>query len=132
MLARRRRKERVGVADHEIDFVIERVKRLQPLGGVAREAIIGAGIANLERRVDDRPIAGAAAQISRQHIVDLVAGRAAMIVVIVREQAHHDAGRAEAALRAVQTRHRFLDRMQHAVCGQIFHRDQFAAVELAE
>ena len=132
LLARRRSKERAGIADEKIGLVVERVKRLQPRRGIAGEPIVGAAVADLERRVDDRPIAGAAAQIPRQHIVDFVAARAAVALVIVREQAHHDARRAKAALRAMQTRHRLLHRMQHAVFGEILDRDQFGAVELAE
>ena len=116
----------------DIGFVVERTERFQPLRRIARKPIVCAGVADFERRVDDRPIAGAAAQISRQHIVNLVAAGAAAILVKVSEQAHHDAGRAEAALRAVLARHRLLDRMQYAAFGKIFDRDQFAAFQLAE
>ena len=48
------------------------------------------------------------------------------------KQAHHDAGRAKAALRAVIAGHGLLHRMQHALVGQILDGDQFGAVELAE
>ena len=48
------------------------------------------------------------------------------------EQAHHDPGRAEAALRGVSVDHRLLQRMQFAACGEILDRDQLGAVELAQ
>ena len=48
------------------------------------------------------------------------------------EQAHHDPGRAEAALRGVSFDHRLLKRMQFAVSGKILDRDELRAVELAQ
>ena len=52
--------------------------------------------------------------------------------MVGREQAHHDARRAEAALRAVMIDHRLLDRVQRLAVGEILDRDEFRAVELAE
>ena len=48
------------------------------------------------------------------------------------EQAHHDARRAEAALRRVIVDHRLLQRMQFAARGKVFNRDELRAVELAQ
>ena len=132
LLARGRGEERRFIADEHIRLVVERAERLQPRRGLARESIVGAGLADFERRIHDRPIAGAAAEIAGQHVVDGVAAGIAAARLIVREQAHHDAGRAEAALRAVQARHRFLHGMQRAVLGEILDRDQLCAVDLAE
>jgi hypothetical protein len=72
--------------------------------------IVGAG-ANFEGGIDDRPIASAAAEISRQRIVDVVARGRTVAAVIMGKQAHDDTGRAKAALRTVLARHHFLHRM---------------------
>ena len=48
------------------------------------------------------------------------------------EQAHHDPGRAEPALRGVRVDHRLLQRMQVSALGEILDRDELGAVELAE
>ena len=52
--------------------------------------------------------------------------------MIEGEQAHHDARRAEAALRAVLLDHRRLDRMQPAAVGKVLDGDDLGAVRLAE
>src|ERR1700682_5068785 len=61
--------------------------------------------------LDDGAVAGAAAQVSRQRMDDRVASglRAGYIE---REERHHEAGRAEAALRGMTVDHRLLHRMQ--------------------
>ena len=132
LLAGRRGEERRFIADEHIRLVVERAERLQPRRRLACELIVGAGLADFDRRIHDRPIAGAATEIAGQHVVDGVAAGTAIARMIVREQAHHDAGRAEAALRAMQARHRFLHGMQRAVLGEVFDRDQLCAVDLAE
>ncbi|HWY84420.1 MAG TPA: hypothetical protein VNY10_21235, partial [Roseiarcus sp.] len=48
------------------------------------------------------------------------------------EQAHHDTGRAKAALRGVSINHRLLQRMEFATAGKVLDRDQLGAVELAQ
>ena len=48
------------------------------------------------------------------------------------KQAHDDAGRAKAALRAVLARHHFLHRMQDPVVGEVLDGDQLTAIDLAE
>ena len=94
-------------------------------------------------RVDDRSVAGAAAQVARKIVGQLLArgARASLEMALVAgRQRHHEAGRAEAALRAVAFHHRLLCRMQRrvqrgsAACGcghalQVFHRQQRLAVE---
>ena len=52
--------------------------------------------------------------------------------MVGREQAHHNPGRAKAALRGVIVDHRLLQRMQLAACGQVLDRDELRAVELAQ
>src|SRR6185369_7348528 len=92
----------------------------------ARKTIL-VGAARRQRRVDDRAIAGAAAEIARERIVDRRAAGHAL--VMEREQRHHDAGRAEAALRSMVIDHRLLHRMQRAVgAAQILDRDKLLAV----
>ena len=81
--------------------------------------------------VDDRPIAGAAAQVARQGVVDLAAARLlAVLFQVHAPQGHDEAGRAEAALGTVAFDHRLLHRMQGAVgLLQVFDREQRLAVE---
>ena len=86
----------------------------------------------LQGGVDDRPIAGAAAEIAGERIVDRIAGHGPLGFVIQGEEAHDDAGRAEAALRAVMRHHGGLDRMQCALGREILDGDEFGAVDLAE
>ena len=81
------------------------------------------------RRVDDRTIAGAAAEVAGERIIN-DATRRALDGLVQREQRHHEARRAKAALRAVAVDERLLDRMQRAVCaGQALDGDELLAVE---
>jgi hypothetical protein len=67
--------------------------------------------AHLPRRLDDRTVAGAAAQIARQHVVGRgIAGFAEIHGV----ERHYEAGRAEAALRTVAVHQCLLDGVQRA------------------
>ncbi len=52
--------------------------------------------------------------------------------MVEREQAHHDAGRAEAALRSMEVDHRLLDGMQTRALGEVLDRQHLGAVDLAE
>ena len=108
-----------------------RRKRLRSVLGFGGETVGGRADAGLQRRLDDRPIAGAAAKIAGELIADRRRGSPAR-ALIEREQAHHDAGRAEAALRAVQVDHRLLDGMKDPPVGEILDRQHFGAVDLAE
>ena len=77
-------------------------------GGQVEHALAG---------VEDRPVAGAAAQVAGELVGELLARRpraAALVVLVGRPQRHHEARRAEAALRAVALDHRLLHRMQRA------------------
>jgi len=95
------------------------------------ERVARSSIDRIQRGIGDRPVAGAAAKISRQTVVDRLPVRldAGMVE---REEAHHDAGRAEAALRAVMGHHRLLDGVQFPAFGQIVDGDDVLAVALAK
>ena len=96
-----------------------------------RESVGRRAVARLQRRREDRTITGASAEISGELVTKPRVGlrRARMVG---GEQAHHDPGRAEAALRGVNVDHRLLQRMQFPARGEILDRDQFRAVELAQ
>ncbi|MNM87658.1 hypothetical protein D3C81_998470 [compost metagenome] len=83
--------------------------------------------------VDDRPVAGAAAQVAGQGIADLLARRglaAGRVLLVQRPQRHHEAGRAEPALGAMALHHGLLHRVERTVrLTQVFHGDQGLAVE---
>ena len=90
--------------------------------------------------IEDRPVAGAAAQVARQVVGELLAGglRAGCAVALVAGgQRHHEARRAEAALRAVAVDHRALHRVQRVGTGrmrpahrfEVLDREQRLAVE---
>ncbi len=130
-LARGRGEERALVADEEIAPVGERRQRRAALGRLRLEAVGRLAVAGRQRRVDDRPVAGAAAEISRQRLADASVGRG-LALVIEREQAHDDPRRAEAALRAVKVDHRLLKRVQRVAVGEVLDRQHFRAVDLPE
>jgi len=83
-----------------------------------------------ERGVGDGAIAGAAAKIAGERLIDVLTRRSCAIL-IEREQAHHDARRAKAALRAVKIDHRLLDRVQLLALGEVLDGEKFCAVDLA-
>ena len=87
--------------------------------------------AHASGRIDDGPVAGAAAQIARQAVVDFAArGRLAVFLQIHAPQRHDKAGRAKAALGTVAFDHRLLHRVQGAIgLLQVFHGKQGLAVE---
>ncbi len=80
---------------------------------------------------EDRPVAGAAAEVAGQGFVGLVrvvfGDRAG--VLLQGEQAHDEAGGAEAALRTVAVDHRLLDAVQPALVLEVFDADQLLAVQ---
>ncbi|MNF81265.1 hypothetical protein D3C84_635290 [compost metagenome] len=78
--------------------------------------------------VDDRAVAGAAAQVAGQgfHGLALVVAAA---VLLQGEQRHDEAWGAEAALGAMAIHHGLLHRMQLALVLEIFHGDQLLAVQ---
>ena len=89
-------------------------------------------VRNRPGRAHDRLIAGAAAEIALQRLLD---GRDRRLgrAHPQRIERHHEARRAEAALRAVEVDHRLLHRMQLAgFAAQMLDRHDMAAVERAE
>ena len=81
------------------------------------------------RGIDDRPVAGAAAEIAGQRVVDgLVLGLLAAL--LERIQRHHDPRRAEPALARIRLDHRFLERVEPAILRQPLDCDQRLAGEL--
>ena len=92
------------------------------IGGLAR--------AGFHRRIDNRAVARAAAEIARDMINDLLPRRL-LARVIKREQRHDETRRAEAALRGMIVDKGLLHGMQFSADGQIINRDQFLAINLA-
>ena len=96
---------------------------------LALERLAGQGVGVLGG-IDDGAVAGAAAQVARQGVVDFLAFRAVRLVFVEREQRHRKARRAEAALRTVPVHQRLLYRVQR-VGGRrkVFDGEQGLAVE---
>src|SRR5215207_2408320 len=65
---------------------------------------------------DDPLVSGAAAQVAREPFLDLVEARA-RVVLQERVHAHHEPGRAEAALQTVGLAERLLHRAERPVGG---------------
>ena len=124
----------VALADLDAPAVPE---RLQPGGhafALGRQRILlGSAIArNRLCGAHDRLIAGAAAEIALQRLLDGRDGRIGRPHPQSVER-HDEARRAEAALRAVEIDHRLLHGMQLAsLAAQMFHRHHMAAVERTE
>jgi len=127
----RRREEGGFVPDKEIAPVSERGQRGAPFVRERLETIDRQPFASRERRIDDRLVAGAAAEIAGERFANAGVSRRRALV-IEREQAHHDAGRAKAALRAVKLDHGLLDGMQRLALRQILDREHLGAVDLPE
>src|SRR5919106_926979 len=107
----------------------ERVQLSDRLCCAGAELIVIAQLVHAARGVDDGAVAGAAAEITGKHVEDPLSARR-RLRMIEREQGHHEAGRAEPALRAVGFDHGLLDGMQRAVRpAQVLDRDQLPAVE---
>ncbi len=120
------------VADEHVGIVLQLAQRGAGFGLSRDKAIAhgtGAGVAG---GVDDGPVAGTAAEIARQRVVDFGPVGSVTVAVEMREQAHDDAGRAKAALRAMTRRHRRLHRMQFPLMREVLHRDELAAIQLAK
>ena len=135
-------KNRRPLVAHRHGLVV--VQRLEPrdrVGAACREKIrvAAAELQHPPRRRDDRLIAGTAAEVARERVVDALGAERRVAVVglgialVEREQRHHEARRAEAALRGVALDHRLLHDMRSAVLVlQILDREQLRAVELAD
>jgi hypothetical protein len=99
------------------------------LGGQALHRRIEHALAGVE----DRPVAGAATQVARDLVGQLLTRRLlsfADVALVARGERHHEARCAEAALRAVAVDHRPLHRVQCAIAGRshVFDREQRLAV----
>src|SRR5262245_40363257 len=93
---------------------------------LARFAIGGAGI---EHRLDDRDIAGAAAEIAGQHVAHAVRIRIRLFAQ-ERVRGRDHAGCAEAALQRAMFAERGLERRQRFVVAQPFDRDDLGSLGL--
>ncbi len=83
-------------------------------------------------RADDRGISRAAAEVALQGLFDC---RLAWIGIAHPQpiEAHHEAGRTEAALRTVVVHHGLLHRMQIAIlAAQVLHRHHMGTVQAAD
>ncbi len=94
-------------------------------------------VAHGECRVADRPVAGAAAEVAAQRCLQALWGQqrrgrstVRVLVLIEREQRHHDARGAEAALAAVALDHGRLGGMEALAPRQALHGGQHASLEL--
>ena len=131
--AARRGEEAAFVADEDILAVGEEGEHALHVVAAGAEAVVAPAFAGRHRGVDDRPVAGAAAEIAGDPVIDLVARHLAFGRLVHGEQRHDEARRAEAALRGVACDHLLLDRMQRAVRrGEVLDRHHLAAVDLTE
>ena len=113
----------------EIGVVAEPGELPGGLGGALREGVVGLSLTGLERGIRDGPVAGAAAQIAREPVVHGGSVRTHPRVV-EGEEAHHEPGGAETALRSVGIDHCTLHGMQVAVRGrEVFHGDDLGPVD---
>ena len=136
---RRRVEAPAGTLDAHGLLVLQRLEPSQRVGALAGEAVrLAAGdLHHAAGSGDDGGIAGAAAEIAGQRVVDALLGELGGAVVGLAlleegEERHDEAGRAEAALRAVAVDHGPLHRVQAAVLAlQVLDREELAAVELA-
>ncbi len=91
--------------------------------------LVAAGLAaTLLGSIEDRPVAGAAAQVAGQGLLGLVQVGAAA-VLLQGEQRHDEAGGAEAALRAMAIGHGLLHAVQLALVLETLDADQLLAVQ---
>ena len=98
---------------------------------LGQERIVGgiAIVGHMLGRPEDRGIAGAAAEIALQRLGDFGPARHG-IAHVERIERHDDAGRAEAALRAMVVEHRLLDRVEAAgPAAKMLDGHDVAAVE---
>jgi hypothetical protein len=121
-------KEAFVVADEQVLGVIETAERCGGGSRVLGMAVGRVAAAGRERGIDDRAVAGTAAQVSGEPVGHrLAVGDLARL--IEREQAHDEARRAEAALRAVIVDHRLLHGVEGAALGrQVVDRHHVGAV----
>ena len=128
-LARGSGEEMILVSDHHIAPVVQGG---QPRSLLGRDRAGRRRCTRLQRRIDDGPVARASAQVARERIEHGLPCHRPLRRLVQRVEAHDDARRAEAALRAVLLQHRRLHRVQPTVGGaQVLDRDHLGAVGLA-
>ena len=132
-MRRRRGEEALLRADEDVVAVAQSRQRRGDRRLVVGEAVARGRRACRRAGIDDRPIAGAAAEIAGDPVVDVVARSSGLRSAADTARTGHDeAGRAEAALRAVMVDHRLLHRMQVPSPREIFHRETSPPSSLAE
>ena len=92
----------------------------------------GREVEHLLAGIEDGPVAGAAAEVAGQVVRQLLAvgsGAGLGVTLVAGGQRHHEAGGAEAALRAVAVHQGLLHRAELLGAAQVFHRQQRPAVQ---
>ena len=128
---------RIGMRLLEPERLIDEERREKSRGHLGRcqgrtlrrkgQAVIAhAGLTQALHGATDRQIAGASAQIALDGVI------VELTFVATGKQAHHESGRAIAALRCMAIDHGLLYRMQGLAIGQMLHADHFAAGQEAE
>ncbi len=121
------------VADPDGLLVLQCVQPCQRIRCAPIELVGGRLRAGMLGGPHDRRVAGAAAEIAGQRIVDRLFAGCVAAGLAEREQRHHETGRAEAALRAMMIDHRGLHGMQGPiVVFQMLDSEKLAAVEGAD
>ena len=110
----RRGEERLVVAGKNVGVVAKAGEEPGVLGGAFREGVVRLPGAARERGVRDRAVTGAAAEVPREPVVHRGTVRA-LPGVVEGEEAHHESGSAEAALRTVKIDHSALHGMQSVI-----------------
>ena len=136
---RARREEAIGAAGRvrarrsEVERAAR--QRTQGRGGRIDRQPLDRQLEHALAGIEDRPVAGAAAQVAGQ-ISSASCCRVGFVplagkALVACRQRHHEARRAEAALRAVAVDHRLLHRVQRVAAGvaHVFHREQRLAVQ---
>ena len=120
--------ETLFVADEDIFLGVDGREGGRAARGAPRERVVRAAGTGCEGGIRNGAVAGAAAEIARQPVVDLRTVRL-MSGVVEREQAHHESRGAEPALRAVMLDQGRLHGMQGLAGGaQVLDGDQLPAV----
>ena len=105
------------------------LRRLDRAPGRRVVSLISRHFADRLDRLDDVPVAGAAADVALERLPDLVLGRA-RVLAQQRGRAHQHPGRAVAALERVVLAERLLERRQLVVRGEALDRLDARAVGL--
>src|SRR5688500_1605181 len=87
---------------------------------------------HLPRGVDDRTIAGAAAEVAGKRVVDRFVVERVVPRMVEAEERHDEARRAEAALARVGLDHRLLHRVEFFAVAEVLDGDELLSVETAD